>query len=325
MKFGVFLNNYFKKYLLVENMTKITPKPYTIKLFMPDGNPDTFKIVNKMNWTGIGLEVSREAWEKHKSRKEFSQAGVYVLIGYTEESELPVVYIGQGDGVKNRIESHYQNKMFWDKVLVFVSSNGGLNRAHITWIEWALITKAKEMNRCVLDNAAVPTEPVLTESEKADTQEFLNEMLSVFPLVEVKVFVKARKIDVDVEYTDKKSTKSHPIQDTIIVPAQEDGFNEVFIGENCWYAIRIGGGKLNEIKYIAAYQSAPVSAITHYAEVDSIESYGDGGKYKLNFKAPAVKIDPIKFGNAKAGSLQSPRYTSLEKMLKVKTVKELFE
>lgn len=306
-------------------MTELTPKPYTIKLFMPDGNPDAFKIINKMNWTGIGLEVSREAWEKHKNRKEFLQAGVYVLIGYTEESELPVVYIGQGDGVKNRIDSHYQNKLFWDKVLVFVSSNGGLNRAHITWIEWALITKAKEMNRCVLDNGNVPNEPVLTESERADTQEFLNEMLSVFPLVEIKVFDKARKIDVDVEFTEKKSTKLHPILDTVIVPAQEDGFKEEFLKNNCWYAIRISGGKLNEIKYIAAYQTSPVSAITHYAEVDTIEAYGDGRKYKLYFKGEPIAITPIPFGDAKTGSLQGPRYTSLEKMLKVKTVKELFE
>lgn len=306
-------------------MTELTPKPYTIKLFMPDGNPDSFKIINKMNWTGVGLEVSRETWEKHKNRKEFMQAGVYVLIGYNEESELPVVYIGQGDGVKDRIDSHYQKKLFWDKVLVFVSSNGGLNRAHITWIEWALIKKAKEINRCVLDNGNVPNEPVLTESEKADTQEFLNEMLSVFPLVEVKVFDKARKIDVDVEFTEKKSTKQHPILDTVIVPAQEDGFKEEFLQNKCWYAIRISGGKLNEIKYIAAYQTAPVSAITHYAEVDTIEAYGDGRKYKLNFKGEPIAIKPIPFRAAKTGSLQSSRYTSLEKMLKVKTVKELFE
>ena len=59
--------------------------------------------------------------------------------------------------------------------------------------------------------------------------------------------------------------------------------------KNCWYAIRIGGGKINEIKYIAAYQTAPISAITYYAEVESIEAYGDGGKYKLNFKSPAKK------------------------------------
>jgi len=30
---------------------------------MPDGNPNSLKIIDKMNWTGIGLEVSRESVE----------------------------------------------------------------------------------------------------------------------------------------------------------------------------------------------------------------------------------------------------------------------
>lgn len=300
-------------------------KPYTIKLFMPDGKPDSFKIINKMNWTGLGLEVSRDTWEQNRNREEFKQAGVYILIGYDGESELPTVYIGQGDGVRPRIDKHIKGKLFWDRVLVFVSSSGGLNRAHITWIEWALIKYARTIGRCNLDNSANPLEPVLTESEKADTQEFLNEMLSIFPLVEIKVFDKAKKFEVKDRGELEKPSKKSIIQDTVVVPAQEEGFKEVFLGNSCWYAIRIGGGKLTEIKYIAAYQTAPISAITHYAAIDSIEAYGDGGKYKLNFKSEAKEIEPIKFGDAKPGSLQSPRYTNIGKLLSSKTVTELFE
>lgn len=300
-------------------------RPYTIKLFMPDGNPNTFKIIEKMNWTGVGLELSRDVWEQHKNRKEFEQAGVYILVGYSDDSDLPTIYIGQADGLRNRIDSHIKAKLFWDKVLVFISSNNGLNRAHITWIEWALINRAMSIGRCSLDNSAVPTEPILTESEKADTQEFLNEMISIFPLVEIKIFDKGKVIDVDKVSIENKFIQIRNVQDTVIVPAQEDGFKEVFLGMNCWYAIRIGGGKLKEIKYIAAYQTAPISAITHYAEVDSIEAYGDGGKYKLNFKFPAKMIKPIEFGDAVSGSLQGPRYTSFDKLTRAKTVKDLFE
>jgi len=66
--------------------------------------------------------------------------------------------------------------------------------------------------------------------------------------------------------------------DTIIVPAQKEGFDKVFLGENAWHAIRISGGMIPKIKYVAAYQTQPVSAITHIAPVRNIVPYGEGGK-----------------------------------------------
>jgi hypothetical protein len=294
-------------------------RPYTIKIFIPNGNPGSFKVIDKMNWTGVGLEISRESWAECKNRDELTRAGIYILVGYQESDDLPTLYIGQGDGIKNRIESHEKNKEFWDRVLVFVSSNHGLNRAHITWLEWALIERAYSIGRCKLDNSVMPSEPILSQSEKADTLEFLNEILSILPLLELRVFEKSVKI-----ITNKVVTLEENYLNTIVVPAQEEGFNEVYIGKNCWYAIRISGGKLKDIKYIAAYQAAPVSAITHYAEVASIEPYGDGGKYKLNFSAPPKAIEPVTFGSAKSGAMQSPRYTNLEKLLTSKTIADLF-
>jgi len=44
--------------------------------------------------------------------------------------------------------------------------------------------------------------------------------------------------------------------DTVVVPAREDGF----LGENRWYQVRIHGSMRPQIKYIAVYQVAPVSA-----------------------------------------------------------------
>ena len=67
----------------------------------------------------------------------------------------------------------------------------------------------------------------------------------------------------------------------------------MFLGQNCWYSIRIAGGMLDKIKYIAAYQTNPVSAITHYAPVSQIEPYGESGKYKLVFSEKAKPIGPI--------------------------------
>jgi hypothetical protein len=111
--------------------------------------------------------------------------------------------------------------------------------------------------------------------------------------------------------------------DTIIVPAQKEGFDKVFLGENSWYAIRIGGGMLSKIKYIAAYQTQPVSAVTHVAPVNRIEPYGDSGKYKVIFSEPAKKIGPIPFADAPQGAMQGPRYTTYETLQNAKTVTDL--
>ncbi len=113
--------------------------------------------------------------------------------------------------------------------------------------------------------------------------------------------------------------------DTIVVPAREDGFKEVFIGENCWHAIRIHPSMIPKIKYIAGYQVAPVSAITHVAKVKLIKQWKDTNKYILYFTEPADKIGPIKLvpkGTVKA--LQNSRYTSMERLRKAKTLEEAF-
>jgi len=80
---------------------------------------------------------------------------------------------------------------------------------------------------------------------------------------------------------------------------------------------------LPKIKYIAAYQAQPVSAITHVAPVARIEPFGDSGKYKLIFSEPAKKIGPIPYGNAPSGAMQGPRYTSYDKLQKANTLMDL--
>lgn len=302
--------------------------PFTIRIFMPDGDPESVRIIDRMNWTGKGISFPRSAWPEIRNRQEFATPGIYILVGYQDnEDDLPTTYIGQGDAIKNRIESHYQNKDFWDTAVIFVSTSGGLNRAHITWLEYALIARADDAKRCHLDNGNKPQEPALTESEKADTQAFLKEVMQILPIVGIRLFETAKAVATPGNLGSEISvvSKGTTGRDTIVVPAQKEGFEEVFLGEDCWYAIRISGGMLHKIKYIAAYQSQPISAITHAAPVDRIEPYGDGGKYKVVFSEKAKPIGPIPFGDAPLGSMQGPRYTSYERLKSVRSVTDLFE
>jgi hypothetical protein len=115
--------------------------------------------------------------------------------------------------------------------------------------------------------------------------------------------------------------------DTLIVAAKEEGFEREFLGNNCWYAVRIHASMLDRIKYIAAYQVAPVSAITHYAEVSSIDKYQDTNKYILRFKSAPSSIKPIsldKDPDKKGMAPQGPRYTSLSRLLKASKISEVY-
>lgn len=113
--------------------------------------------------------------------------------------------------------------------------------------------------------------------------------------------------------------------DTVVVPAREDGFKEVFVGEDCWYSVRINDAMIGQIKYIAAYRVAPISAITHVAEVRSIEPYKDTGKMILYFSQPAKEISPIKM--VKGGKVKGPqsiRYTTLDLLAQAKNLDDVF-
>jgi hypothetical protein len=119
--------------------------PFTIHIFVPDGDPEGLRFIDRMNWTGLGIVFPRTDWPKIRQRSDFSKPGVYILIGYVSDDDdpLPTLYIGQGDVVRARLESHVQNKDFWSQAVVFVSSAiGGLNRAHATWLEHALIRRS---------------------------------------------------------------------------------------------------------------------------------------------------------------------------------------
>lgn len=113
--------------------------------------------------------------------------------------------------------------------------------------------------------------------------------------------------------------------DTVVVPAREEGFQDTFLKENRWYSIRIHGTMRPQIKYIAAYQVAPQSAITYIAPVSSIEPLGDTKKFVVNFAEPARKIGPIPL--KKNGTVKAPqnlRYTNYERLVHAQSLDDIW-
>lgn len=292
--------------------------PFTIRIYVPEGDPEGLRIIDRQSSPSKFFAFPRNKWDQIKNRPELIGAGIYILSGYSKpEDELPTVYVGQADTIKNRIEQHLKNKDFWDKAVIFVSDNK-INSTHAKWLEHKLIDRVLKANRSIVENANNPQEPTISEAEQAEMQVFLTEIYQTLPLVGLRAF------EVPKTVIEPAKEKINEAKNTIVVPAQEEGFKRVFLGENSWYAIRISGGMLNNIKYIASYQSAPISAITYYAEVKSIEPYGEEGKYKLIFTDKAKKLEKNIQFDLTQGAMQGPRYTDIDKLLKASKMSELF-
>lgn len=302
----------------------IMTDPFTLRVFIPSGDPEGTRIVDRMNWTGRAFYVPRDDLSNACNRKDLKTPGVYVLLGQEQDdlgNEFPVAYIGQAEDVRKRISQHDASKDFWDRAMVFVSGNNGLNRAHITWLEWALMAQATKANRSRLENGLNHSEPMLSEGEKADVSAFFNEMLRLMPVMGVHVFEEAK---VEIASSSGVGAKKPTGKDVIIVPAKPEGFQSAFLDSQAWWAIRVAKKHRENLKWIAAYQVLPVAAITHLAEIDRFEPYGDEGKFKVVFKGPAEELDNhIPYGNAISGAMQGPRYCTKEVLEKAETVADL--
>jgi hypothetical protein len=125
------------------------------------------------------------------NRPELQQTGVYLLLGPREDGEGDRLYIGEGDPIKPRLAAHHSGgtqKDFWTRAICFVSIGQGLNKAHVQFLEANLIRLAKQAKRVPLDNANQPTEPTLSEADRADMQVFLQDMLGMLPVLGVHAF-----------------------------------------------------------------------------------------------------------------------------------------
>ena len=71
--------------------------PFSLRIFVADGDPDGLRLVERSNWIGKALMFPRALYTKVRSREEFKQTGVYLLLGPRTDGEGEMLYIGEGD------------------------------------------------------------------------------------------------------------------------------------------------------------------------------------------------------------------------------------
>ena len=168
--------------------------PFSLRIFVADGDPDGLRIVDKSNWIGKALVFPRALLPPVKARPELAQTGVYLLLGPRPDGEGDMLYVGEGDPIRPRLESHYAQKDFWTRAIGFTTTTAGqLNKAHVQFLESRLIALARAAKRMPLDNANQPAEPSLSEADRADMEVFLGHMLGMLPVLGVHAFEQAPK------------------------------------------------------------------------------------------------------------------------------------
>ena len=168
--------------------------PFSLRIFVADGDPDGLRIVDKSNWIGKALVFPRALLPQVKARPELAQTGVYLLLGPRQDGDGDMLYVGEGDPIRPRLERHYAEKDFWTRAIGFTTGSAGqLNKAHVQFLESRLIALARAAKRLPLDNANQPAEPSLSEADRADMEVFLGHMLGMLPVLGVHAFEQAPK------------------------------------------------------------------------------------------------------------------------------------
>ena len=73
----------FRTYLPDVNMSN----PFSLRIFVADGDPDGLRVVERSNWIGKALIFPRALLPKVKQRDELGQTGVYLLLGPRDDGE----------------------------------------------------------------------------------------------------------------------------------------------------------------------------------------------------------------------------------------------
>lgn len=213
----------------------------SIKLFLVDGSPSGIVTVEIMNWTGHLIVGPRSRIDEVLKRPEASRTGIYFLLGDDPASATRSrVYVGEGDVVSERLRMHSKSKDFWDRACIVTSKDANLTKAHVRYLEKRILEIAKTADRVTLDNGNEPSPKSLPESDLADMEGFIAQILVAAPTVGFD-FLRGKpgsepesKIDLDINKRNQgnevRLKLESPKNSTLAISVERNGEVTVFAG-----------------------------------------------------------------------------------------------
>lgn len=160
-----------------------------IRTFLVNDNPDGLKTLEISNMTIKATVFPRPLLKDFLERDDAKRPGVYMLYGSPlDQNSKPILYIGEGDPVFERIKSHGVNKDFWTDAFIFTSKDEYLTKTQIKYLESKLIDLAKDARRVDLDNINTSSEPTISEVDKAEVQQFFESIKLLVNVLNLSFF-----------------------------------------------------------------------------------------------------------------------------------------
>ncbi len=160
-----------------------------ITLFLMDGQSEGQISCELSNWTGKAYRIPRSHIRQCGNKPDLNNAGVYILFGKSDDpGKEGRAYIGEADGVRQRLEQHLTQKDFWNDAIVFISKDNNLNKAHIKYLESKLYEIACEAGRYKLENSNKPTRSTISEPDMAEMEEFIANIKLLIGTLGFKIF-----------------------------------------------------------------------------------------------------------------------------------------
>lgn len=160
-----------------------------ITLFLMNGQPEGQISCELSNWTGKAYRIPRSYIRQCSDKTDLNNAGVYILFGKSDDPEKEGrAYIGEADGVRQRLEQHLTQKDFWNDAIVFISKDNNLNKAHIKYLESKLYEIACETGRYKLENSNRPVRSSISEPDIAEMEEFIDNIKLLIGTLGFKIF-----------------------------------------------------------------------------------------------------------------------------------------
>ncbi len=167
----------------------------TIKIFLIDGDPNGRMACELSNWTGKAYKIPRIKIKDCSDRNDLNTTGIYLLFGKNEEGR-DLVYIGEAENVLVRLNQHLSSKDFWKETIVFISKDENLNKAHIKYLENRLHDIGTKTNRYAIANGCIPTLSSISESDRSEMEEFIENIKLLVNTLGHKVFEGKREISI---------------------------------------------------------------------------------------------------------------------------------